>query len=659
MLTRLIHADAELNTKFGMFNIRVYEDIPGKETVVLWTNKLSVDQAPLVRVHSECLTGDVLGSRHCDCGEQLEKALKMIAIEGGVLVYLRQEGRGIGLFEKIKAYKLQQEGYDTFEANTKLGHLPDARTYEMVKEVLDDLDINEIRLISNNPSKITEITKLGVRVVERVPSNIKENNHNRKYLETKYNKFQHFRDANLERYSFQCHVETPEQVFMIAEQTRNYTKDPLLDVCIGVTANNQIFYDIDKLAQIKLIYSNCSQVDFIPVLHFSFLNCDDVCNVVLLIKEHFSFFKHIHLNDLILIKTEYLLELVNYFSVYLPLSNSNFEIVNSDLFRSVIKKHEISIVIDNSKGKGLQESIEEYKQKIDILLESGINKITLCGGFGPDSLATYFELRKYYKINFSIDAESKLKTHGVVDLQKTQRYLHQLFRFDEPKIDGVVQTRELLSQRKKNSSDTVNIQGNTFIISKDVFHPGLFPSTAWFASVVKKYCIGTKNFCEVGCGSGVISCLLALSNPKLQIVATDLCLAASNNTRINAEQLGVLDQIAVMNGDVLESLPKHNQFDYIFWALPFGFLYPGDQIELQERQVFDPGYKSIRKFFITAKLYLKKEGRILIGFSQDLGHGELLQEIAMECGLQLRVVNSTILKETDKVKFDLIEGKYQ
>ena len=658
MLTRLVHADTELNTRFGMFNIRVYNEVLGKETVVLWTKNLSKDNPPLVRVHSECLTGDILGSSHCDCGEQLEKSLKMIALDGGVFIYLRQEGRGIGLFEKIKAYKLQKEGYDTFEANTKLGHLPDARTYEMVKEVLNDLNINEIRLISNNPSKITEIAKLGITVVERVPSNIKANDHNKKYLETKHKKFQHSNDANIKRYSFQCHVENSEQVFMIAEQIKNYTKDPLLDICIGITAGKQTLYDTDQLCQIKLICNNCAQVGFIPVLHFSFSDCDDVHNMLLLIKENFSFFKRIHLNDISLIKTEYLQEVANHFFVDVPLSNSNFDIVHTEFFQSVVKKNGISIVIDNSKGQGLQEPIEAYKQKIDVLLKYGINNIALCGGFGPDSLATYFELRKYYKINFSIDAESKLTTNDVVDLQKTQRYLHQLFRFDDPKTDAVVQTRELLSKRKEILSDTVKIQGNTFIISKEVFHPGLFPSTAWFASVLKKYCIGTKCFCEVGCGSGVISCLLALSNPRLQLVATDICLSASNNTRINAERLGILDQIVVMQGDVLESIPKNNQFDNIFWALPFGFLYPGDQIELNERQVFDPGYKSIRKFFTTAKDYLKAEGKLLIGFSQDLGHGELLHEIATECGLQLRIVDSRTLKETDEVRFDLIEGKY-
>jgi 3,4-dihydroxy 2-butanone 4-phosphate synthase/GTP cyclohydrolase II len=136
-------------------------------------------------VHSECLTGDVFGSLYCDCGEQLHRSLERLQKEKGVCLYLRQEGRGIGLFEKMKAYQLQRDGFDTYEANIKLGHAPDERTYEMVKIALDDLRIKKIRLLTNNSAKAAAIQSLGVEVVECVPVVIPSNEYNQAYLHAK------------------------------------------------------------------------------------------------------------------------------------------------------------------------------------------------------------------------------------------------------------------------------------------------------------------------------------------------------------------------------------------------------------------------------------------------------------------------------------------
>ena len=182
-----------LATKFGTFNIRVYADVQGKETVALCTENLDASNPPLVRIHSECMTGDTFGSLHCDCGEQLERSLEQIVAHGnGILIYLRQEGRGIGLFEKIKSYQLQYEGHDTFEANVLLGHEPDKSTYENAKMVLEGLGVERIRLITNSPSKVDQMNNLGIEVVERVPLVISPNAHNKKYLDTKRDKFNHY-----------------------------------------------------------------------------------------------------------------------------------------------------------------------------------------------------------------------------------------------------------------------------------------------------------------------------------------------------------------------------------------------------------------------------------------------------------------------------------
>ena len=189
-------AEAELPTRFGEFKIRVYSTIiDDAEHVVLIKGDIEGKSDVLTRVHSECLTGDIFGSRRCDCGEQLATALKMIAEEGaGVLVYMRQEGRGIGLANKIKAYALQDEGMDTVEANIALGFPADLRDYGIGAQILVDLGLSSIRLITNNPKKIVGLEGYGLNVTERIPLEIDPNKENQNYLEVKKDKLGHLMD---------------------------------------------------------------------------------------------------------------------------------------------------------------------------------------------------------------------------------------------------------------------------------------------------------------------------------------------------------------------------------------------------------------------------------------------------------------------------------
>jgi GTP cyclohydrolase II len=177
---------AALPTRFGEFSIQAFKE-GEKEHLVIF--KEPFGDAPIVRVHSECLTGDALGSLKCDCGEQLHYALKMIAEKGGMVIYLRQEGRNIGLLNKVNAYALQDEGFDTVEANHQLGFSADERSYEMVEYVLGYFGIDKIRLLTNNPRKIESLE--GVEIVERLPIIVEANEYNKNYLKTKKAKMGH------------------------------------------------------------------------------------------------------------------------------------------------------------------------------------------------------------------------------------------------------------------------------------------------------------------------------------------------------------------------------------------------------------------------------------------------------------------------------------
>ncbi len=178
---------ASLPTRYGNFKIQAFRE-GEREHLALFTDNLP--EIPLVRVHSECLTGDALGSLKCDCGEQLHAALKQIATEGGMLIYHRQEGRNIGLLNKVNAYALQDQGLDTVSANHQLGFAADERTYEIVETILEHFKITRMRLLTNNPKKIESLK--GVEIVERVPLLIQSNPHNERYLQTKKERMGHW-----------------------------------------------------------------------------------------------------------------------------------------------------------------------------------------------------------------------------------------------------------------------------------------------------------------------------------------------------------------------------------------------------------------------------------------------------------------------------------
>ena len=191
LIKRIISVD--LPTTNGDFDLIAYKQInTDQEHIALIKGSWKEGEAVLTRVHSSCITGDIFGSCRCDCGPQLKAAMKMIEKEGkGVIVYMNQEGRGIGLINKLKAYKLQEQGLDTVEANLQLGFKMDQRDYGIGAQILRDLGVSKMRLMSNNPQKRTGLVGYGLEIIENVPIKIKANKHNKKYLDTKRDKMGH------------------------------------------------------------------------------------------------------------------------------------------------------------------------------------------------------------------------------------------------------------------------------------------------------------------------------------------------------------------------------------------------------------------------------------------------------------------------------------
>jgi GTP cyclohydrolase II len=423
-------ANATLPTKFGVFRIIVWPGEQGKETIVFVTPHLDLKKPVTVRVHSECITGDNLGSLKCDCGRQKEKALEIISRSAnGIFIYLRQEGRGIGLYEKIRAYALQEQGYDTHEANIILGHEPDPREYSAAKEILDTLGIKKIDLITNNPSKINALREYGFTINSTIPVKIRSNIYNKRYLETKRIKFKHFDlKFNSNYYLGVCRVNRVEEIEKIAEYVKHFSSDPFVRIGIGISTDSSLISDTTVQEKIKKLLqtTNTHVPPLVPIVHYSFKNSTDYMkDLQNLVKKH-PYIKRILLNDLEKDHIKVLHFAVKHFKVHFPINDKHSFLLSNQAFIKIVRSNKVFIVLDNSGGRGIKEKKQNYKERINLCLENGINDIGLAGGFGPDQLQTYLNLKNYYKINFSIDAESNLHTNEKLNMSQVKKYLDQL-----------------------------------------------------------------------------------------------------------------------------------------------------------------------------------------------------------------------------------------
>jgi len=421
----------KLPTKYGEFIITVHHAEKGLEPVVLATPEIDITKPVLVRIHDECMTGDTFGSFRCDCGDQKEESLKMITeSKNGIFIYMRQEGRGIGLYEKIKAYKLQDEGLDTHEANISLGHKPDERDYLIAAEILKNLGIKQIHLITNNPSKITEISKLGIEVIKRISIITEINTHNQKYIKTKEIKFKHSMNGEESDYFVGINgVENSSQVDDIAKFVNEIKKEPAIKIYVSNdTLDLHSLSDEKSLITTKQVYGATEKfTDLVFVLHYSFRHSSEPLEDLQIIKMKLPFIKFIQLDDLKKDTLDVLKFATDNYSVIFPIQDSEIDQLLSDKdFISIVLNKKVSILLDNSLGKGVRESTDKYKEKVLKLLNANINNIGLAGGFAPDYLDTYFEMLGYFKINISIDAASGLQTNDKFDVVKAKKYIENV-----------------------------------------------------------------------------------------------------------------------------------------------------------------------------------------------------------------------------------------
>lgn len=225
-----------------------------------------------------------------------------------------------------------------------------------------------------------------------------------------------------------------------------------------------------------------------------------------------------------------------------------------------------------------------------------------------------------------------------------------------PKEQFIGSTRELINESKDQK--IAQVLGLTITTDPEVFDPIIFFSSQWFAEQIAQLIKGEKTIIEVGCGTGIVSLKAAKENPDITVYSTDINPKAAEMTTFNAGQNNLSDQVHAFFGDVFDGLPKDIKAESIFWAMPFGFLNPNEELSGRDWQVFDPGYRAIKKFFAEARNYLSESGRLLIGFSVDIGHLELLEEIAKQNNFSLQLLMKTSGVEKDSVSMEIWEAKF-
>jgi len=432
----------EMPTRLGLFRVFVWAGPRGQERVALVTPTLDPSRDVMVRVHSECLTGDVFHSLTCDCGPQKELALKKLHEHGnGIFVYHRQEGRNLGLFKKIQSYNLMQNGMDTHEAILSIAGHPDPRDYAEVLTVLDDLlggQKGTIKLLTNNPYKALFLERHGYHVVvEQLRAGASV--HNASYTRAKTEKFLH----NTVGY-------VPYTSVTLARTDIENSKaiEDIIRAAHPSSVGRKLFFGVslyptaEELKNTKLLENLAAQL---ATLHNSIVATE---NAHLVLHVYYPLTRLTQRN-----LKRFLGELPFDFSLQFRLPDDVSDIrVDVDLIDSLHGQHVIFqltakhfflleqrsfvdyfsspnkfIMLDQSFGHGIKEHLDITKEKILKLISRGLSRVSVAGGYGPDNVSHVHELEDYFKIPISVDAESKLRTDGHLDAAKVAKYLEFFF----------------------------------------------------------------------------------------------------------------------------------------------------------------------------------------------------------------------------------------
>lgn len=428
-----------LPTTFGLFDFWVWDGERGREPIALSTPKIDPEKEVLIRIHSECVTGDAFGTLTCDCGFQKEEALRAIAKQGnGIFIYHRQEGRNMGLFKKIQAYTLMKQGVDTHEANILLSGSPDAREYSEVLEILNNFFVDTrmiITLLSNNPYKKIILERAGYRVKMR-SLHTNENIQNTEYIRTKKQKFLQYSPTYMPYVGITLsQSDVCKQASIIAQLIDSFDRE---------NRGRKIFFGIPlfsqkgdlknsilakKLNQFADFFTSIRDVHI--VLHIEYdarrQYYRDLKNFLSLLHFRYSFqFRFSQLMEASKIDLEIIESLHAEYCIF-QIQKSQCALLRNEKVAAYLYLPNSFVLLDDSLGKGTQEHIVSAKEKVLKVVEKGICHIAIAGGYSSTTLKNISALEDYFAIPISVDAESKLRKNGQLSILEAQKYLAFFF----------------------------------------------------------------------------------------------------------------------------------------------------------------------------------------------------------------------------------------
>jgi len=421
-------------TEYGVFLLYVWKGERGRETVALTTPNLDPSKEVLLRIHSECLTGDVFASHSCDCGPQKELALKRIKESGnGIFIYHRQEGRNMGLFKKIEAYNLMEQGFDTHEASLALVNHPDPREYSEVSRVLDTLLSNckpRIRLLTNNPYKVLFLERYGYQVAAE-PLRVEATAHNIGYTSTKTEKFLHNSIGYGPYVSPTLFLEDIEHVGSALSATLKKfdAEDRNRRIFLGIAVSSEQTNQATARA-LNIFYESIRNLHTVTlVIHTAYpekrKNEKDFGRFLGQLSFPYSL-QFRSQNPHVYIDIAYI-DSLNAQHLIFQLKEGQFDLLEESAFVQYFKSPNKFLLLDESWGTGKKEGVDQKKTRILKLVSHGISRVAVAGGYDAANVSEVTELEDYFKIPISVDAESGLRTEGKFDIEKMSAYLSYFF----------------------------------------------------------------------------------------------------------------------------------------------------------------------------------------------------------------------------------------